>query len=77
MLKDDVGLIRAMHKDKERIHVGLIELWIDEFLSEAASKNINSTHMRDQSSKGLASYLLDRKSLTDTFRLKPETVDRI
>jgi len=77
VMKDDVGLMRNMHKDRERVNVGLIEKWIEEFLYEAASKNMKSVGMRDENRKGLASFLLDRSSLMDRFRLKSETVDRI
>lgn len=76
-MKDDVGLMRNMHKDKERVNVGLIEKWIEEFLTEAASKNMKSVGMRDDKRKGLAAFLLDRGSLMDRFRLKSDTVDRI
>lgn len=69
--------MRNMHKDKERINVGLIEKWIEEFLTEASSKNMRSVGMRDEKRKGLAAFLLDRSSLMDRFRLKSETVDRI
>jgi len=77
LIKDDVGLFRNIHKEREKVNVGLIEKWIEEFLTEAQRKNLRSTGMSDDKRKGLASFNLDRKSMLGKFRLKTETIDRI
>jgi len=78
VMKDDVGLLRNLHKEnKEKVNVGLIEKWIEEFLDEAATKNISATGMRDDKRKGLAAFLLDRKNLVEKFKISNNTVYRI
>lgn len=78
VMKDDVGLLRNIHSsNREKVNVGLIEKWIEEFLDEAATKNTNSTGMRDEKRRGLSAFMLDRKSLVEKFKIKSEIIDRI
>jgi len=61
---------------KENINPNLIELWIEEFLTQAEITNVKSTGMHNKADKPLARYQLDRNTLTG-MRVSKENIDRI